>query len=401
MVEVVITGMGAVTPLGVGVEALWQGLLAGRVATRRLDGLFGLQGPVLGAMVDPLPRAAVVKPHEAKHHDRFTHLALVAVAEALDASGLLGEVPGQEVGVYFGSALGGVESLAEATVAVAGGRSVGPRLVPKVIPNMAAATIAEAWGFTGPNLTFSTACAASQNAIGEAFWAIRQGRLTAAVVGGAESLFAAVIVAGLDSARALSRRFSEPETASRPFSHGRDGMVMGEGAAALVLEDARQAERRGARPLARVVGYGASSDAYHPTHPEPDGRGAELAMRRALASAGLAPSDVDYINAHATSTPAGDEAELKAIRRVFSPVPPISSVKGAIGHCMGAAAAIEAVVVVQALRAGILPPTVNYLGGGPEDLDLVPLARPQAIHLALSNSFGFGGQNACVLFAQA
>jgi 3-oxoacyl-[acyl-carrier-protein] synthase II len=399
--DVVITGLGAITPLGDGVDALWQGLLAGVSAVRRLDGGFGRAGPTLAAVVEDVPVERVLPAKEVPHHDRFIHLALVAMAEALQSARLEPAHAAGEVLVYFGTALGGVESLAAAAAAQSHGARVGPRLLPKVIPNMAAAAVAQHYGLTGPNLTFTTACAASAHALGEAFLALRHGRGQVALVGGAETLFTPVVMDSLDSARALSRRFDDPATACRPFSEGRDGMVMGEGAAALVLETAEHAALRGALPLARVVGYGNCADAYHPVHPHPEGRGAEEAMRRALADAGLSPEAVDYINAHGTATVAGDEAECLAVRRLFPNPPPMSSVKGATGHLMGAAGAVEAVVSVLALQRGRLPPTVNYLGGGPPGIDFVPRPRPADLKVVLSNSFGFGGQNASLVFARA
>ncbi|MDA8345754.1 MAG: beta-ketoacyl-[acyl-carrier-protein] synthase family protein [Thermaerobacter sp.] len=397
----VVTGMGAITPLGVGVEALWRGVLDGRTGVRRLDGMFGLAGPALGAPVHEVPVDGVLPLAEIRHYDRFIHLALVAAQEAVTASGVLESADPEAVGVYIGCALGGIETLSADTIAHAGGARVGPRLLPKTIPNMAAATIAEHWGLRGPNLTFSTACSASNNAIGEAFLAVASGRVDVCIAGGAESLFAAVVMSGLDAARALSRRYGDPLTASRPFSEGRDGMVMGEGAGILVLESEAHAARRNANVLGRVTGYGPSSDAHHPTQPHPEGRGAELAMRRALASAGLDPKDIDYINAHGTSTPIGDEVECKAVQRVFGNRPPVSSQKGAIGHLLGAAGAAEAVITLCALAQGVVPPTVNYQGGGPEGFDFVPTPRPAQLKRALSNSFGFGGQNASVVLERA
>ncbi len=401
MANVVVTGMGAVTPLGVGVDALWQGVLQGGSVVRRLDGEFGLPEPSLGASVPDLPIERLLAPAAVRHYDRFIHLALLAADEALAASGVLDAADPERIGVYIGCALGGIETLSQDTVAHAGGSRVGPRLLPKTIPNMAAATIAEHWGLRGPNLTFSTACAASNNAIGEALYAVAAGRADVCVAGGAESLFAPVVMAGLDAARALSRRFDDPATASRPFSEGRDGMVMGEGSGILILESEERAVRRGATIFGRITGYGASSDAHHPTQPHPEGRGAELAMRRALASAGAYPSDIDYINAHGTSTAIGDEVECMAIQRVFVQPPPLSSQKGAIGHLLGAAGSVEAVITLRALELGILPPSVNYLGGGPEGMDFISAPRKAALRRALSNSFGFGGQNAAIVLERA
>lgn len=401
MAQVVITGIGAITPLGLGVDALWQGVLAGRTAVSRLDGEFGLPAPSLGAVVPEVPIGRILSPAAARHYDRFIHLALLATQEALLCSGIQPFAEPEEVSVYFGTALGGVETLSQVTVEHHQGVRVGPRLLPKIIPNMAAAAVAEHYGLRGPNLTLTTACAASNNAIGEAFLAIAYGRTQVCLAGGAETLFAPVVMAGLDAARALSRRYDDPATASRPFSEGRDGMVMGEGAAALVLESEEHALSRGAKPLARIVGYGASSDAHHPTQPHPEGRGAELCMRRALQSAGLDPSAIDYINAHGTSTPIGDDVECRAVRRVFGTPPPTSSQKGAIGHLLGASGAAEAVLTVRAMAQSILPPTVNYLGGGPDAFDFLPEPRPGQIDHALSNSFGFGGQNASLVLARA
>lgn len=401
MNSVVITGVGAITPFGAGVDMLWQGVLGGRSAVTRLDGEFGLPTPSIGAKVPEVPIERILARVEIRHHDRFIHLALLAMDEALQQAGIGPFADPEEVAVYFGTALGGIETLAEATIAHHGGSRVGPRLLPKLIPNMAAATIATHYGLRGPNLTISTACASANNAIGEAFLAVATGRVEVCLTGGAETLFAPVLMAGLDAARALSRRYDDPATASRPFSEGRDGMVMGEGAAALVLESAEHAAARGARVLARIIGYGASSDAHHATQPHPEGRGAELSIRRALRSAGLEPGAIDYVNAHGTSTPIGDETECMAVRRVFGTPPPTSSQKGAIGHMLGASGAAEAVLTVTAIQNSILPPTVNYLGGGPEGFDFIPAPRRAEIRHALSNSFGFGGQNASIVLARA
>lgn len=399
--RVFITGMGLVNGAGSGVHRLMEALDRGisKVAVlsdpRLSDRPYGIGAEALD--FDPLS----VKPaHEARHLDRFILLALKAAQEALGQAGLrAGEEALHPFGVFAGTALGGVRAFWDDGLAFQASGRVSPFFLPKFIPNMAATTLAIDLGCVGPNLTYVTACAASANALGEAFHAVRDARIPGALVLGTETLFVPPVMAGLASARALSTRRDDPGTAARPFSRGRDGMVMGEGGAAIVLESEDLVAKRGSTPLAEVIGYGAGSDAHHPTAPHPQGDGAYRAMADALDDAGILPDDVDYINAHGTSTPAGDLAESRAMTRLFGRgMPPVGSIKGTVGHLMGAAGATEAIVCVEAMRRGVLPPSVNYLEKDPEiDLPIVTKPLPGTYRVALTNSFGFGGQNASVV----
>lgn len=396
-----ITGYGAVTALGSGTDRLLDDLCRKESGIRPLshpalhDLPYGIGGEAIH--FDPLS----VKPkHEARHMDRFILLALDAAFQALEQAGYTPKDPALEpFGVYAGTALGGVRTLWEESLAFEEGRRMSPFLLPKFIPNMAAATLAIDLGCTGPNLTFTTACAASANSLGEAFHAIRSGQMSAAVVLGTESLFVPPVMASLNAAKALSNRRDDYSTASRPFSKDRDGMVMGEGAAALILESDAHLSARKSIPLGEIIGYGAGSDAHHPTAPHPEGDGAFRTMVAALKDAGIDPGAVGYVNAHGTSTQAGDRAEALAIKRIFGDrVPPVGSVKGSFGHTMGAAGAIEAIVSLEAMRRGILPPSVNCFDLDPEiDVPVIREPTKTKVDITLSNSFGFGGQNAAVV----
>lgn len=399
--RVFITGMGLVNGAGSGVKRLMQALDEGVSTVRVLsdprlsDRPYGIGAEALD--FDPL---SVKPPHEVRHLDRFILLALAAAQEALGQAELTaGGETLRPFGVFAGTALGGVRAFWDDGLAFEASGRISPFFLPKFIPNMAATTLAIDLGCVGPNLTYVTACAASANALGEAFAAIREGRLPGAVVLGTETLFVPPVMGGLASSRALSTRRDDPGTAARPFSKGRDGMVMGEGGAAIILESEETAAKRGATPLAEVIGYGAGSDAHHPTAPHPQGDGAYRAMVDALHDAGILPADVDYVNAHGTSTPAGDLAESRALRRLFGDnVPPVGSIKGTVGHLLGAAGATEAIVCVEAMQRGVLPPSVNYLEPDPE-IDLPVITKPLrgTYRVSLSNSFGFGGQNASVV----
>lgn len=414
--RIAVTGLGAVTPFGLGVTTFWSALMNGQSAVGRTqDEQLARYAPVMAQIhdFDPanhLPRKLV------KDTDRFTQLALTAAAEALLDAGLktaadapwVRGVDGDTVGIAVGSALGGVQTLDAAAAALSqnpAGR-VSPRVVPKSLPNAAAGALAIYHGARGPVMTTTTACAASANAIGEGMHWLLRGDADVVLAGGAECLFSPIIMAGLKSAGALAQTgpadFSQW---SRPFDVHRSGMVMGEGAAFLVLEPLDRAIARGAKVYALLSGAGASNDAYHETSPHPDGSGAELAMRRALKSAGLNVEDIDYVNAHATATPAGDVAESKALRRLFGDGitrTPVSSIKGAVGHMLGAAGAIESVASVLAIRHGQLPPTLHCTEKDAEaPPDIVPdQARSADVRHVLSNSFGFGGQNGVLIFSR-
>ncbi|MCL6454352.1 MAG: beta-ketoacyl-[acyl-carrier-protein] synthase family protein [Alicyclobacillus sp.] len=413
--RVVVTGMGCVTPFGVGLDTFWDGLISGRSAVAATaDEVWRQWAPVVAACnhfspADFLPRKQVM------NTDRFTQFALVAGAEALRHAGLLGEsgdvlsVDGDNVGIALGSAFGGIQTFEAASIRLSTQNTsrVGARVVSKSIPNAAAAALAMQHHIRGPVMTYATACASAANAIGEALSWLYTGQVDVVLAGGAECLFTPTILAGLHDAGALAT--SGPEDLSqwsRPFDADRRGMVMGEGAAFLVLETRRHAERRGAQVLGELLGYGASCDAYHETAPHPEGAGAVLAMRRALKSARLDVGEIGYVNAHATSTPAGDSAEIRALRELFGEHLdnlPVSSIKGATGHMLGAAGAVEAVATVQALRTGVLPPTLNCdrpEAGAPADL-VSNEARPCPVDTAISNSFGFGGQNGVLVFGRS
>jgi 3-oxoacyl-[acyl-carrier-protein] synthase II len=391
--DIVITGRGVVSSIGEGTDAFFEALLNKRSGIA--DGV--------GACVDFDPEVAM-SPKEARRSDRYTHLAVAAATQAAEEAGIPDGIDPERLGVIVGTGVGGLVTLqAECEAWLAGGdRAVSPHFVPMMMPNAAAGTIAMRLGAHGPGFSVSSACATGGHAIGEAARMIARGEADAVVAGGTEAALTGLCIAAFRRMGALSR-----EGLSRPFDANRDGFVMGEGAAVLVLEREEHARARGAEVLARIAGYGASNDAFHITQPDPDGRGAKDAMRATLADAAAAPGDVGYINAHGTSTPFNDKIETIAIKQVFngsaSP-PPVSSTKSHIGHLLGAAGAVEALVCVEAVRRGVLPPTINYEQPDPEcDLDYVPEGPREApgLELALSNSFGFGGQNACVAVAKA
>lgn len=407
--RVVVTGMGAVSPLGIGVEATWEGLLAGR------SGI----GPIQA--FDPAPFATriagevrdfkaedFVDRKEARHMDRFTQFAVVAALEALRSAGLQPRQEGVDwtrVGVLIGSGVGGIHTLEEQARILheKGPGRVSPFFVPMMIADMASGQVSILTGAKGPNQTTLSACATGTHSIGDAYRMIQRGDADAMICGGAEAAITPLAVAGFSAARALSERNDEPEKASRPFDRDRDGFVMGEGAGVLILEELGHAQRRGAPILAEVVGYSSTGDAYHITQPAPEGEGAARAMSLALKDAGLAPGEVGYINAHGTATPYNDLYETMAIKKVFGEAAyriPVSSIKSMTGHLLGAAGAVEAITCVKVLQEGKIPPTINLDHPDPEcDLDYVPnTLRVQAVNLAMSNSFGFGGHNAVLVF---
>jgi 3-oxoacyl-[acyl-carrier-protein] synthase II len=390
---VVITGRGVVSSVGEGADAFFDALLAKRSGIA--DGI--------GACVDFDPEVAM-SPKEARRSDRYTQLAVAAATQAVDEAGLPDGIDPERLGVIVGTGVGGLVTLqAECQAWLEGGdRAVSPHFVPMMMPNAAAGTIAIKLGARGPGFSVSSACATGGHAIGEALRMINRGEADAVIAGGTEAALTGLCIAAFRRMGALSR-----EGVSRPFDAERDGFVMGEGAAVLVLEREDHARARGAQILARVAGYGASNDAFHITQPDENGRGAKQAMLATLADAGAATGDVGYINAHGTSTPFNDKIETLAIKQVFNgsaTPPPVSSTKSHIGHLLGAAGAVEALVCVEAVRRGVLPPTINYEQPDPDcDLDYVPEGPREApgLELALSNSFGFGGQNACLAVAKA
>jgi 3-oxoacyl-[acyl-carrier-protein] synthase II len=401
--RVVITGMGAVTPLGLSVPELWQGIVEGRSGV----GPITLFDPAsfdtrFAAEVKGFDPTQAMDRKEARRADRFVQFAVAATQEAMRTSELqITPANRDEIGVFIASGIGGIGTLSEQldVLRSRGPGRISPFLIPAMITNLAAGQVSISTGARGPSYCITSACASSAHAIGEAAETIRRGWAKAIIVGGAEASITPIGVAGFNAMRALSTRNDDPATASRPFDAGRDGFVMGEGAATLILEDLEHAQARGARILAEVVGYGATSDAYHISNLSEDGEGVARAINLALKRGGLQPGDVNYINAHATSTPAGDPVETAAIKHVFGAgAPPVSASKSQFGHLLGAAGAVETVVSVLAIQHNLLPATINLAEPDPAcDLDYVPNSvRPAQVDVALSNSFGFGGHNVCL-----
>ncbi len=405
MRRVVITGLGLVTPLGVGVQRNWEAFRAGENGIRPITRFDAsqLRTRIAGEIVsfDPTDR---LNPKEYRRWDRYALYAVHAADQALEDAGLLGHPALRDAGVIFSSGIGGLESLEkEISQAVQRGNlRVSPFLVPMMIPDMAAGLISIRYGMRGPNFCVVSACASSLHAVGEAFRKIQYGEVDVVVAGGAEAPITPIGVAGFASMRALSTRNDAPEKASRPFDAQRDGFVMGEGAGALVLEELSHALKRGARVYAEVVGYGASADAYHITAPCEDGEGAVRAMEMAIRDAGAPKEAITYVNAHGTSTPLNDRAETRALKRVFGDHAyrlAVSSTKSMIGHLLGAAGAVELAATALAVYHQEVHPTRNYEHPDPEcDLDYVPEGpRSMDIPYALKASYGFGGHNAVVV----
>ncbi len=405
--EVVVTGLGAVTPVGNDVPTTWAALVEGISGVGPIT-LFDPAdlGTRIAAEVKDFDPVALFGLREARRMDRFTQFAMAATQEALQDAGLRAEEwDAGRVGIIIGTGIGGVITLLEQAkiLETRGPRRLSPFAIPMIMSNAAAAQVAIAYGITGPSLAVISACATGTNAIGEAAAFICRGDTEVMICGGGEAPLVPVAVAGFAIMGALSTRNDEPQRASRPFDAERDGFVAGEGAAILILESREHAEARGAHIYAEVIGYGTTSDATHITAPDEEGRGAAEAMRLTLQSAGLKPEEVDYINAHGTSTPLNDKTETRAIRTVFGAHADrlvVNSTKSMIGHLMGAAGTAEAIATIKALETGIVHPTINYEHPDPEcDLDYVPnQARQINPRVAISNSFGFGGHNACVAF---
>ncbi|KST57675.1 3-oxoacyl-ACP synthase [Methylobacterium sp. GXS13] len=411
---IVITGMGVVSPLGCSVEGMWRRLIASESGLRRLpddivpdiDAKVAGIVPAKGEDGDGFDPDALIAVKDRRKMDRFIQFTLVAADQALRQSGWKpsSEVERVRTATVVASGIGGFQTITDAveTVGARGAHRLSPFTVPAFLVNLAAGHVSIRYGFKGPLGARVTACAASVQAIGDAMRLIRAGEADVVVCGGAEACVTRVALGGFAAARSLSTGFNDtPAAASRPFDRSRDGFVMGEGAGILVLETLAHARARGAVPLAELVGYGTSADAYHLTAGPPDGSGARQAITTALAMAGLEPASIGYVNAHATATPVGDSGELAALRSVFGGSgPAISSTKSATGHLLGAAGAVEAIITVMALRSGVLPPTLNLTD--PDEasagLDLIgPTARHASIEHALSNGFGFGGVNASIV----
>lgn len=416
--DVVVTGMGAITPAGRGVAATWAGVLAGKGAATLDESLVEAGSPVtLTARVEDFDADAELGRGTSRRQDRFTQLALLAAREAVAQAGLnagatdeqpdaVTVVDRDRVGVLLGSGIGGAQTWDEtyATYLEKGPGRVSPLFIPKMLSNTAAGAVAIATGARGPNLTVNTACAAGASAIGTAIQLLRSGAVDVVLAGGVEAGITPLSVAAFANMGALSKN-DDPTTASRPFDVDRDGFVMGEGAAVLVLERADHATARGAEVLGRVAGYGASADAHHATAPPEDGAGAVLAMRRALEDAGLEPTAIGHVNAHGTSTPLNDAAESTALRTVLGDHTDhvaVTSTKGVTGHLLGAAGAVEAVIALQVLRTGIVPATAGLRSQDPDiHLDVVTdEPRELQVDAVLSNSFGFGGQNAALVLTR-
>ncbi len=409
--RVAVTGLGAVTPIGVDVESMWASMISGRsgIGPITLFDTTEFRATIAGEISGWDPEEHFDR-REVRRLDRYTQFFLVSVRQALAQAGLAYEEEdpaATRAGVVVGAGFGGMGSFIEEieTLKERGPGRVSPTGVPRIIPNMAAGLASIEHNLLGPVSCAVTACSASANAIGDGAELIRRGAADVVVAGGAEAAVTTFGMATFAQARALSTRNDEPERASRPFDAGRDGFVMGEGGAALVLEDLGAATRRGATILAEVTGYGMSADAYHITLPRPGGTGAARAMTTALEDAGLVPADLGYINAHGTSTEANDSTETAAIRIALEDAAdsvPVSSTKSMTGHLLGGSGAVEAVACIKALEHQTLPPTINYEVADPEcDLDYVPNeAREASLSHAMSNSFGFGGHNVSLVFSK-
>ena len=419
MRRVVVTGLGLVTPLGDGVEANWRRLIAGESGIRAIDRFEVADLPSRVAGMVPAKGAAdgfdadrYLAPKEQRKISLFIIYAVAAAAQAVRDAGLDGEMSDEvreRIGVQVGSGIGGLPEIYETSITLheKGPRRVSPFFIPSALINLASGNISIRHGFKGPNHSAVTACATGAHAIGDAARMIALGDADAMVAGGAEAALGRLAMAGFAASRALTHGFNDtPEKASRPWDRDRDGFTIAEGAGVVILEERERALARGATIYAELAGYGMSGDAYHITAPAPDGDGGFRAMRAALANARLGVGDIDYVNAHGTSTPLGDEIELGAVKRLFGDHAyrlSMSSTKSAIGHLLGAAGAVEAIYTILALRHGVLPPTLNL--DAPSDgcdLDLVPHeAKRREVRAALSNAFGFGGTNSSLIFTHA
>jgi 3-oxoacyl-[acyl-carrier-protein] synthase II len=405
MRRVVVTGLGAVTPIGADAPSTWRAAVAGESGIDFISSFDASEFPVrIAAEVKDFDPSQVASPKDARRLDRNVLLSLGAAQEAVADAGLDGAYSSDRVGILFGTAIGGFSSLIEEAevLRARGPGRVGPNFLQNVLVDTASGQLAIALGFRGPNYAPVSACATGSTAVGEAAELIKRGDADAVVAGGAEACLHPLVLAGFCAMRGLAAEDEHPPRASRPFDATRAGFVMGEGACVLVLEEFEAARRRGATVYAEILGYGMSNDAHHLAQPDPESVGVAAMMRAALDRAGIRPEDVGYINAHGTSTPLGDLAETRAIKKVFGDHAyrlAVSSTKSVTGHCFGAAGAIEAMMCVLAVRDGVLPPTMNYVHPDPEcDLDYVPNeARQTQVEIALSNAMGLGGHNGCVL----
>lgn len=405
--RVVVTGLGLITPLGIGVDSSWRAFLEGKSGIGRITHFDASDLPVqIAGEVKGFDPSLYMEQKEIKKMDRFIHFALAASTMAIEDSGIkITNENAERVGVIIGSGIGGLPAIEHyhKVYLEKGYRRITPFFIPMLIINLASGQVSIKFGAKGPNSAVATACATGSHAIGDAFRIIQRGDADVMIAGGTESVITPLAIGGFAVMKALSTRNNEPERASRPFDVDRDGFVMGEGAGIVILESMESAKERGAKIYAEIVGYGMTSDAYHITAPAPEGEGAATCMSLALKDAGVSPEVVDYINAHGTSTKYGDEIETAAIKKVFGEHAyrlSVSSTKSMTGHLLGAAGGVEAVATVLSIYNDVIPPTINLENPDPEcDLDYVPhKARHRNVNFALSNSFGFGGTNACLLF---
>ncbi len=406
--RVVVTGMGAITPMGIGIDRFWEAVRAGRSGVRAISRFPVDDLPAqFAATIEDFDPECFIGRKEARRMDRSAQLAVAAARLALADAGLAeGGFDPYEIGVSLGTGIGGMITFEEehATFLEDGPRRVSPFLAPMMIPNMPAGQVSIELGLRGPSRCLATACATGSDCIGEAFELIRRGSAQLMLAGGVEAAITRFVIAAFCNCKVLSRRNDAPERASRPFDRDRDGFVMGEGAGLVVLEERERALARGARIYAEVVGYGATADAFHMTAPDPSGEPMRRAMASALAQARLAPSEIDYLNAHGTSTVLNDKVETRAIKATFGDHAyrlPISSTKSMVGHLIGAAGAVELIATALSIRDGYVHPTINLENPDPEcDLDYVPnVGRTHAIRFAMSNSLAFGGHNASLILA--
>ena len=407
--RVVVTGMGVISPLGLDAATTWEGLITGRSGADHITQFDASNHETrFAAEVKGFEPTDYIGRKEARRMDRFTQMAVVASMQAVEQAGLQIDPGNQDsIGVLIGSGIGGLITLSEQinVMIEQGPDRVSPFLVPMMITDMASGQVSIMLGARGPNFCPTSACSSGSDAIGTAYEIIKRGDALAMLAGGSEAIITPIGIAGFNANRAISTRNDEPQLASRPFDTDRSGFVIGEGAAVLVLEDLSYARKRGAQILSEVVGYGASSDAFHITQPSEDGEGAVRAMKMAIQKSGLAPTDIDYVNAHGTSTPLNDRIETVAIKTVFGNHAyklAVSSTKSMTGHLVGAAGALEAAICIMAICHGIIPPTINLTNPDPDcDLDYVPnVARKAKVGAALSNSFGFGGHNSVLVFRE-
>ena len=408
MRRVVVTGMGAVSPLGNDLATTWDGLVAGKSGIDFIQGFDASDYPVkIGAEVKNFDPTGLAPPKELRKLARYTQFSLAAAKEAVESAGLLGAYAPERIGIVLGSAVGDIGTISqqERTLLERGPSRVAPWFIPSILTDAASGQLAIAFGFKGINFAMVAACATGSYTLGEGAEIVRRGTADAILAGGAEAALTPLILAGFCNMRGLAAEEEYPPRASRPFDATRAGFVIGEGAGILVLEELEAARARGAKIHAEVVSYGASNDAFHIAQPDPEASGVARMMREALATGGIEPEQLGYINAHGTSTPLGDAAETKAIKAAFGDHAyklAVSSTKSMLGHCLGAAGALEAIACVLAIEHGVIPPTINYEHPDPDcDLDYVPNeARKADLSYALSNGMGLGGHNGCVLLGR-